>query len=269
MLNTRITFAALVIGLVMFASGCSTVSTLAQHRSLDLQSQMTESVFIDPLSPADKVAFVKVRNTSGRDGLDIRSPIVRDLQLTGWQVTQDPQAANVLLQINIRQAGEAKQNAIQSAMSQGYGGGIFGSGIAAAGAAAVAGGNARTVGALGLAGGAADYVGGLLVKNVLYSVISDIQVSQRGKNGQTFTVTHNDVSQDNDIQGQVQGLISMATGRKSSINSTGSSKSYTETSEFKRYNTRVLTSAEKVNLKWEDAQQPLADKLASTIGGML
>lgn len=254
---------------VLVSTGCSTVATMAQHRNLDVQSQVSESIFIDPMSPADKIVYLRVRNTSGRDGLDIRTPVVRDLQTAGWRVTQDPDKANVLLQVNIRQAGEAKKNAIQAAMNQGYGGGILGSGAAAAGAVAVAGGDIRGVGAAALAGGAADFVGGLLVKNVYYSVISDVQISQRGKNGQTFEVTHGLNQGGTDVQGAMQGLISMAQGRKTSVQSQSSSEVYTETSEFKRKSARVLVSAEKVNLSWEDAQQPIADKLALTLGGML
>lgn len=267
--NFRRAIGLFAIGAAALATtGCSTVATMAQHRDLDVQTQVSESIFIDPMSPADKIVYLRVRNTSGRDGIDIRTPVERALQNAGWMVTQDPDKANVLLQVNIRQAGEAEKNAVQAAMSQGYGG-ILGSGAAAAGIAAVAGGNARGVGAVALAGGAADFVGSLLVKNVYYSVISDVQVSQRGKNGQTFEVTHGLNQGDTGVQSAMQGLISMAQGRTTSVQSQSSSEVYTETSEFKRKSARVLVSAEKVNLSWEDAQQPIADKLALTLGGML
>ena len=104
------------------------------------------------------------------------------------------------------------------------------------------------MGAAGLAMGAADFVGGLMVKDVYFAAVTDVQLSQRAKPGQKITMH----SQQNLSQG----------------NSGGERVSYEEDIDWKRYRTRVLSSANKANLDWEEAQPELSAALAQVISGL-
>ena len=63
---------------------------------------------------------------------------------------------------------------------------------------------------------------------------------------------------------RLQGQQSLAQGNSGSEN-----LSYSEESNWKRYRTRVLSSANKVNLDWNEAQPELVKGLATAISGML
>jgi hypothetical protein len=96
--------------------------------------------------------------------------------------------------------------------------------------------------------GAADFVGGLMVKDVYFAAITDIQLSQRARPGQKITLQ----SQQNLAQG----------------NSGGDRLSYEEQVDWKRYRTRVMSSANKANLDWEDAEPELTSALVQVVSGM-
>jgi hypothetical protein len=117
-----------------------------------------------------------------------------------------------------------------------------------AGAAAAAGGGGAAIGGAALGLGAVDFVGGLLVKDVTFAAITDVQISQRTKPGRKV---------------HVRGSQDLKQG-----NSGGEYQSYEEDSDWKRYRTRVLSSANQANLDWVEAQPALVAGLAQSIGGL-
>lgn len=270
---TRFVFSA---GVAAALAGCATVSTLAEHGSLTASTKMSSSVFLDPTARADQTVFLQVRNTTDKGSIGLSSALAQAIQAKGWTVVDDPAKANVILQVNVLQAGEIKQNALQAALLNGYGGVLGSAGVGAA-TAALAGGDVRAVGATGLAVGAADYVGSLLVKDVTYSVITDVRVLQRGKPGQTFTVTHNvnansgTSANEGDYRSRV---LSALLGGSSQSQSSGSSvsestgESYTEKSDYKIHQTRVVSYADKANLTWDEALPAIKKGLVNTLSGL-
>ncbi len=188
----------------------------------------------------------------------------------------DPAQAKVILQVNVLQVGKIQPDALQSALGGGYGA-VLGSGVAGAGIAALSGGGGTAIGAAGLGVGAADWVGGLLVKNVTYSVITDVRVLQRGAKGQTFTVTHNTsansgtASQSGDVRARLLGALlgqsGSATGTGNNIAS-NTGKSYTEQSQYKIHQTRVASYANQANLDWKDAEPVIRQGLVNSLSGL-
>lgn len=237
-----------VLLLVSVLSACSTTATLIEKRNLDVQTKMSDSIFLDPVSLNKQTVFVQIRNTSDKSDFDIRQPLIDAIQARGWQVVSDPDTANFMLQANILSVGMSDKTAAERALHSGYGG-ILGSVALGAGVSAVTGGSGRNMGAAGLALGAVDFVGGLMVKDVYFAAITDIQLSQRARPGQKITLQ----SQQNLAQGS----------------SGGDQLSYQEQIDWKRYRTRVLSSANKANLDWEEAQPELSSALAQVISGML
>lgn len=238
---------AIYAGAVFVLAGCATAGTLIEKRNLDVQTKMSETVFLDPTSPSKQTIFIQIRNTSDKPDLTIKDEVSAMIATRGWRVMDDPDKANYMLQANILQAGKIEKTAAEQAMRNGYGGAI-GTAILAGGIAAGTGHNYGAAGAVGLAAGAADFVGGLLVKDVYMSVITDIQISQRAKSSGAV---------------KVRGRQELAQG-----NSGGESQSYEESSDWKRYRTRVLSSANQANLEWADAQPAIVKGLTQSLGGL-
>jgi len=232
----------------LLLDGCATTSTLVGKRNLDVQTKMSETIFLDPVAPERQTVFVQVRNTSDKQDFNIRDLVISNIRNHGYTIVNDPDQANFLLQANVLQVGKSDKGSADSALRSGFGGPI-GSAILGAGTAAAMGvRDANTLGAAGLAVGAADYVGSMLVKDVYYTAITDIQVSQRAKAGRNV---------------HIQGTQDLKQG-----NSGGEHQTYDDESEWKRYRTRVMSSANQANLEWPDAQGELVGGLSQAIGGL-
>lgn len=257
--------------------GCGTVTTLAEHHSLEVSTKMSSSIFLDPTAQAQQTVFLQIRNTTDETGLDLATPLAAALQAKGWQVVTDPAQAHAILQVNVLQAGKTKQDALQAALAGGYGG-VLGSAALGAGVAALAGANGYGIGGAGLATGAADYVGSLLVKDVLYAVITDVRVLERGAPGQKFTVTNNSVENNGTATGTAANPFAAAMQAFSGQLSPGASttgtqastttQTYTTQSDFKTLQTRIISSAEQANLEWKDAEPVLQQGLVRSISGL-
>lgn len=58
-------FSALFISLVI--SGCGAAATAIEKRDLVVQTKMSDSIFLEPVSPQKQIVYVKVRNTTDKD----------------------------------------------------------------------------------------------------------------------------------------------------------------------------------------------------------
>lgn len=242
---------SLALSLLLFGvvlTGCSTTATLLEKRNLDVQTKMSDSIFLDPVAPSQKTIFIQVRNTSDKSDFDVAKSLAASVEARGWRVVSDPGVASYLLQVNILSVGKSDKTAAEKALRSGYGG-VLGSVALGAGVSAVSGGNGRNAGAAGLVLGAADFVGGLLVKDVYFAAITDVQLSKRAAPGQ---------------------VIKLSSEQNLSQGTSGSERvTYQENIGWKRYRTRVLSSANKANLDWEEAVPGLTQGLSRVIGGLL
>lgn len=240
-------FTGLVLAASLAAfSGCAATGVALSKRHLDVQTKMSDSVFLDPPAPQAMVALLQIRNTSDKPDFSIQYAVENALSAKGWRITRNPDEAQYLLQVNILQVGKTDQTAADAMLHQGYG--VGNAAVAGAGLAYASGSTSgRGIVGAGLAVGAADFIAGQLVKDVYFSAITDVQISQRSKTAI-----------------RLQGQQSLAQG-----NSGAENLSYSEESNWKRYRTRVLSSANKVNLDWNEAQPELVKGLATAISGML
>ena len=119
---------------------------------------MSESVFLNPIKADKKVVYVYVKNTTEQQINELEPKIKEDLKSSGWKITDDPDAAFYMLQVNVLQAGEAKDNkAAMSTISDGFGSIVGGSAIGTG--VGLATGDYRTSGEVGLAVAGADFIG--------------------------------------------------------------------------------------------------------------
>ncbi len=238
----------LYAGIVLLAgavalSGCSAVHTAVKKRNLDVQTKMSETVFLEPVSPAQKVIYLSIKNTSDKQ-FEIKDDIVKLLRSSGFEVTSDPAKAQFMLQANVLQVGKTDLRTAESALVSGFGGAVSGAALVAAG-----GGSGRQAAAGGLVGAALGVVGDALVDDVYYSVITDLQVRERPRAGEVVTQTQ---STDANI-GTMSRVNQSVKGGKI---------------EWKTYRTRIVSTANKVNLEFAEAEPKLKEGLAMAISGL-
>lgn len=240
---------------LMLLSGCAASQTMISKRNLDVQTKMSETVFLDPVGPDKKVIYVEVRNTSDKDNFDIETPIKDAVAKRGYRVTQNPDEAYYRLQANVLSVAKTDPTAAQQALAGGYGGPLMAAlGGAAAGASigGLAGGTYATAGIGAGAGalvlGGAELVTSALVKDVLFMVVTDVQVVEKAAEGVI-------VRQDNQ-QNLKQGI--------------GGSQQQTssEVTKYKKYRTRVVSTANKANLDYEEAAPALTQGLTRSLAGL-
>ncbi|HAL6644965.1 TPA: hypothetical protein H6U85_004893 [Escherichia coli] len=128
--------------------------------------------------------------------------------------------------------------------------GYEGAAVGAALGAGITGYNSNSAGAtlgVGLAAGLVGMAADAMVEDVNYTMITDVQIAERTKS----TVTTDNVA----------ALRQGTSGAKIQTS--------TETGNQHKYQTRVVSNANKVNLKFEEAKPVLEDQLAKLIANIL
>lgn len=78
------------LGVVIFSlSGCGTVYKAVKHGTLDVQTRMSESVFLDPISESKKTVLIQIKNTSDKKDLQIAEEIKDAVRNKGYRVVSD------------------------------------------------------------------------------------------------------------------------------------------------------------------------------------
>ena len=233
-------------------SGCAAGSTAIAKRNLDVQTKMSDTIFLDPVPPEQRTVYVDVRNTSDKPDLDLAPQVRNAIAARGYRVVDDPRAAQFVLQANVLQAGRNSETAAQSAAGNGFGGTLLGS--AAGGAAGYGLGKAGigvndTVGAIGgaLLGAAIATAADSYVQDTVYTIITDVQIAEKAP-GQAISQSE---------QAHLQQ------GSSGSISQSSSS-----TTDVKRYRTRIVSTANQVNLAWDQAAPDLANGMTRSIAGI-
>lgn len=132
--------------------GCNTTSKMIKHGKLEVQTKMSETIFLDPIDNDKKTILLQIRNTSDKSGLDIESKIRLAIENKGYTIVNSPKQANIMIQANILQVGKSTLENPFEALRGGYGSGLegFATGAALAGAT---GGSGRSMLGIGLLAG--------------------------------------------------------------------------------------------------------------------
>lgn len=227
---------------MLFGAGCASVNTAIEKRNLQTSTQLSETVFLDPVGPAKKTVFIQIRNTSDQQGVAIEEPIKIILAQKGYTVLLNPDDAHYLLQANVLKVGKSTPEETAGYLGAGFGGAVLGGMVGAYS------GSGRSALGGGLIGAAVGIVGNALVKDVYYSMVTDIKVSERAKDGVVVSSAETSVvSQGN------SGTITQTTN---------------ETSNKKSWTTRVVSTANQVNLEFTEAQPKLIDGLSRSVAGI-
>ena len=261
-----------VMVLAITLSSCSATHTAISKRNLEVKTQMSETVFLEPVSPSKQVIYVRVRNTSGIADLNIQPSVIAAIQANGYRITTNPDEAHYLLQANILQAGKLEDT---SQLAGGYGDAI-GTGLMGAAVGGLANGE-HGAWAGAAAGAAIGLIADALIDDVTYSITTDIQISERSK-GVVKESTRTTLAQGNlgknttdiDLNGKkdsLKGSVSQSYTQGSG-SSTVTSQDYAEDTNRRKYRTRITSYANKVNLKFEEAKPQLVSGLVRSIAGI-
>ncbi|EOZ7362920.1 complement resistance protein TraT, partial [Escherichia coli] len=157
----------------------------------------------------------------------------------GYQVVTSPDKAYYWIQANVLKADKMDLRESQGWLNRGYEGAAVGAALGAG----ITGYNSSSAGAtlgVGLAAGLVGMAADAMVEDVNYTMITDVQIAERTK----ATVTTDNVA----------ALRQGTSGAKIQTS--------TETGNQHKYQTRVVSNANKVNLKFEEAKPVLEDQLA-------
>ncbi len=241
---------ASILAFLAVLGGCAAVHTSIAKKDLDVQTKMSDTVFLDPVGPDKKTIYVDIRNTSDKSNFDIHGSIVRNLQAKGYTVTSDPDRAHYWLRANVLSVDKASPTAAESALHAGYGGALTGAAVGAATGGAIGGWSGAGIG--GLAGaaafGIAETVADAYVKDVTYMAITDVEIAEKAKKG---VIVRQDSKQD-----AKQGIGGARTQTSSEI------------SDKKQYRVRIVSTANKANLEYPEAAPLLTEGLTRSISGV-
>jgi Enterobacterial TraT complement resistance protein len=232
------------VALLLALPACAATTTAIGKRTLDVQTRMTDSIFLDPVTTEKKTVLVEVRNSSDRPDLDIAPAVRAAIAARGYRVVDDPKDAHFLLQTNVLQVGRTSRTAAEGSFGKGFGSAVVGG----AGVGRAASDQTEVIIAGAVAGVAASAVADAFVQDVTYSIITDVQISERAGEGVIVT------------ERTRQDLAQGSGGRR--ILST------TEVHDWKRYQTRIMSTANQVNLDFEDAAPELTAGLTQAIAGI-
>lgn len=229
-------------------TGCAATQVAISKRNLDVQTKMSATVFLDPVRADQRTVFVQVRNTSDQPELDLTEDVTAAIAAKGYQIVADPDAAQYLLQANVLQVGKTSPSANEAALGGGYGGAL-GAGMMGAGTAyAIGAGGSREAVGVAIVAALVDTVAGAAVKDVYYSITTDVQIRERLRSGVVATAT---------------GRHNLASGT-----SGGTQVNYSEETNWKASQTRIVSTANKVNLEFEEALPAMRSGLSRSLAGL-
>ena len=230
-----------ILAMALLINGCAATTTSVRYAELDVQTKMSSTIFLEPVAPQERTVFVQIRNTSDKP-LNIEEAIRRAIMARGYTIESDPQKAHYILQANVLQVGKVDVSALEQNEGAATGGVIVG-----AAAGALLGGSDAGEGALigGLLAGLLENISGSLVQVVNYSMITDIQIAER-------------------VQAPVSEEFSSELQQGSSATARQSSESV---SARKRYQTRIVSTARRVDLEFAEALPHLEQGLINSISG--
>jgi hypothetical protein len=203
--------------LVAALTGCAATQTVIEHGRLTVNTQQSKSIFMDPVPDSQKTVFISVKNNTEEE-VHIASSLKSRLSESGYKVLNSADKAHYVLQTNVLQIGKMSASASSTAL-----GGGFGSALAGATAGAAVGtltNSSNGIIAGGLSGGVIGLAADALVKDVSYTMITDVQITEH------------------------------------------------KAKSLKRYRTRIISSANQVNLKFKDAKPLLEKGLVKAISGI-
>lgn len=239
------------LALVVFLSGCAAMQTSVAKRELDVQTKMSDTIFLEPVNADRRTVYVSVRNSSDKPDFTVEPAIRRQIEASGYRLVDDPDQAQFMLQANVLQAGRNSRTAAEAAGEGGFGSAVSGAAVGAGTGFLLGKAGGSDVGltiAGALIGAAVGTVADAYVQDVTYTVITDLRVSERARSGVVVS------------QSEQQTLGQGSGGTVAQASST--------ITDWKHYQTRIVATANQANLDWPDAAPFMVDGLTRSVAGI-
>lgn len=168
--------AIIVISSVLVLSGCGAMGTAIKKRNLDVKTQMSETIWLEPSN--NHTVFLQIKNTSDKDMSGLQAKIASAVTAKGYQVVTNPDTAGYWIQANVLKADKMDLRESQGWLSKGY----EGAATAAALGAGITAYNSNSAGAtlgVGLAAGLVGMAADAMVEDVNYTMVTDVQIAER------------------------------------------------------------------------------------------
>lgn len=236
-----------VVGMVvatMTLTGCGAMTTAVKKRNLEVKTQMSETIWLEPSN--EKTVYIQVKNTSDKDMSNLQTLLANDLSAKGYKVTSSPDSAYYWVQANVLKADKMDLREAQGFLKTGYEGAAMGAALGAGITAYNSNSSGAALG-VGLAAGLIGMAADAMVEDVNYTMVTDLQISERSK----AKVTTDNVAALRQGTSGIKLQTSIAQGDRA------------------KYQTRVVSNANKVNLKFEEAKPVLEAQLAKSVANIL
>ena len=244
----KVVFAVMTAALIVSSfSGCSAMKTAIKKRDLDVQTKMSDTIFLEPVSPSKRIVFFDMRNTSDKD-VQVRDLIANEFKRKGYKITDDPSKATYMLQGNILKVSKTDLREANAIMNSGFGAAVTGAALAGTAGYAMNAGGRGTAG-VALAGAALGFLGDALVEDTAYVMVTDLQIRERPLEGEVITQTQ-------------EASLAQGTSTHTKQHIQGGKV------KWKTYRTRIVSTANKVNLKFAEARPILEKALAHSMAGV-
>ena len=265
-----------LVGLLLL-SGCTAIHTSVAKRELDVQTRMSQTVYLDPVEPEQRTIFLDIRNTTAEYQLPLAQD-VRDFMLKrGYQLVESPLSAQYWLQVNVRTVLKERPDVVleqEYGMTEQEAHQLLHPGMApppepetpeqraerynrnaavfvdtSIGTDLDGKDIARALVVLAVFAGA-EYVGNQLVQDKYYTMLTDIQIAERIAPDSPEKVQ--EYSEHQLLQGD-SGAMQLLWQRDT---------------DMRKYQLKVVSFANKANLDWQDAEQPLHQGLLRSLAGI-
>lgn len=236
-----------VIGIVL--GGCAATQVALSKKDLDVQARTSTSIFVDAVARDKRTVYLDIKSgVMEFDRHKFKQFVVDQFAQNedGYKIVDDPEKAQFQMVVYVLNLEKTSPTAAEEALHKGYmGGAIVGGAVLGSMANSSHSGNGALAG--GLLGGATEFISGNLVKDVTYMLVSDVQIKEKAGKG---VIGRKDTKVD------------------TKVSDAGSSQqAFSEATNKKEYRTRIVTTANQVNLKMEDAQDLMFKKTAYAMAG--
>lgn len=102
LMKTKKLMMVALVSSTLALSGCGAMSTAIKKRNLEVKTQMSETIWLEPAS--ERTVFLQIKNTSDKDMSGLQGKIADAVKAKGYQVVTSPDKAYYWIQANVLKA---------------------------------------------------------------------------------------------------------------------------------------------------------------------
>lgn len=270
---------ALLLMVIVTLQGCTALHTSISKGKLDVQTRMSQTIYLDPVEPEQRTVFLDIRQTAPEYQQPLMKDVANLLTERGYRLVSSPSAAQYWLQVNIRTVlnlPPAKVLQAEYHMSEQQIVELLHPGMAppeprpmvqsrqererntmpaiiyadsAVGKDIDGRDIVKALAVVAVIAGA-EYVGNQLVKDQYYTLVADLQVAERLAPDSVNAV--HETAQQVLLQGD-SGILEQL---------------WENSTDRRKYQVKLIGFANKANLSWAEAELPLHQGVLRSLAGI-